>query len=333
MKNAILIPAIFIAVALAAIAFSNGSIAAEEDEQPSAETGATAPPAGDSGDSEKPADNGEKPPAKQGAAPADKKTPEDNGSDASLGKAAVPAAAKEHYDKAAKLLIKANKIQDKKSDEFKNTRAEAVAELEEAMKAAPECVDIVYPLAVLYYYLNKMDKVIKLLEPVVEKNPDYFPAAITLAKAYGSKQKYEKSEALFLKVLEKKPDDEEVISNLRILYDSWGKKDKLVEVLKKLLEKSPSAALQYQLGQVYRSMKKYTEAVKVFEELFKTEPTHHNGLIVASECYRELKKWDKAVELLELFLKTYPEDKLRKIMEKNLEACKAKKDEQDKKKK
>jgi len=85
--------------------------------------------------------------------------------------------------------------------------------------------------------------------------------------------------------------------------------EKRIRILKELIEKYPNEKDAYwELGMIYHSRGKFTEAIDEYNKALELAPTSRNSLNMLGYAYSDMGEYEKAVEFFSKYATLYPED-------------------------
>jgi tetratricopeptide (TPR) repeat protein len=157
----------------------------------------------------------------------------------------------------------------------------------------------------------------KTLTLQIQHHPDSDTSYINLADYYRSTSRYKDAETVLLQAVQKNPHSVEAYYLLGNQYrhdqSEW---DKAESILTEGIQKNPDTieiqALYDQLGQLYRSQKKYREAENMFQQAITLNP-HSYGLygrnsfvFQLAQMYIDLRRYEEAERLMRTILENDP---------------------------
>ncbi|MCD6118042.1 tetratricopeptide repeat protein [bacterium] len=143
---------------------------------------------------------------------------------------------KKEYDKAIKVLTEVVDKADPNSQTYKDALFDiaysydlkgepenAIKMYQNALKIAPEDLDLIFNMARIYYLQEKYDDAITYFKKLLANNPDDFAANLSVGTAYLQKENYEDAITYLKKATELKPDNVNALNNLGVAYVRAGK--------------------------------------------------------------------------------------------------------------
>lgn len=164
-------------------------------------------------------------------------------------------------DARAKLLAEAQLLR-----ELRQWR-EAHAVLADAVKRAPDNVDVLYEQAMMSEKLDRMDEMEALLRRVVQIKPDYHHAYNALGYSLADRnQRLPEARELIAKALELSPGDPFITDSLGWVEYRLGNNAEALRLLRQAYQAQPDTEIAAHLGEVLWTLGQRDEARKVWRE-------------------------------------------------------------------
>ena len=128
-----------------------------------------------------------------------------------------------------------------------------------------------------------------------------------LGKCYFEEQKYSEAEEVVLKAKEVASDNIVLNYLLGMIYEKQGKIDDAISIFENIIKKEPTAANYTRLGYYHALKQDYKSAEKQFDKALEFEPLNSEILYLAGLNYIDCKKYNKAKEVLEQSLYLRPD--------------------------
>jgi len=143
---------------------------------------------------------------------------------------------KKDYDNAIKVLTEVIEKADPNSQIYKDALFDlaysfdlkgepenAIKMYQNALKIAPDDLDLIFNMARIYYLQEKYDDAITYFKKLLANNPDDFASNLSVGTAYLQKENYEEAIIYLKKATEIKPDNVNAWNNLGVAYVRAGK--------------------------------------------------------------------------------------------------------------
>jgi tetratricopeptide (TPR) repeat protein len=164
-------------------------------------------------------------------------------------------------DARAKLLAEAQLLR-----ELRQWR-EAHAVLADAVKRAPDNVDVLYEQAMMSEKLDRMDEMEALLRRVMQIKPDYHHAYNALGYSLADRnQRLPEARELIAKALELSPGDPFITDSLGWVEYRLGNNAEALRLLRQAYQAQPDTEIAAHLGEVLWTLGQRDEARKVWRE-------------------------------------------------------------------
>ncbi len=178
----------------------------------------------------------------------------------------------------------------------KGRYAEAIAELQQALRLAPNSDDARRRLGRAYEAAGRNQEAVAAYQEAIRINPYLWWNFNSLAVAYFRLGDNQRSLEAFRQVTVLEPDMATGWANLGAAYYRLGNWTECVEALKKAIAKQDMADFDSHLGTAYFFLGRYDESVGLFEEAVQKEPKNPCYRANLGDAYRWSGKRDKASE-------------------------------------
>ena len=182
--------------------------------------------------------------------------------------------------------------------------AEAIAELESAIRLDPNLADAYEALGVLYAQQGKLDEAIEVMKKLVSMDPENMMAHTNLSRFYQQKgwideAEEEQTEArrLSWKMELKKdaPVGRPSQTPEQLAQESERALEARIEIAKKAIALDPKDVLGYfSLGTVYVDEKRYQEAVSALQQAVQVDPKHSPSYASLGKSLEMLGRYSEA---------------------------------------
>lgn len=139
-------------------------------------------------------------------------------------------------------------------------------------------VGIINNLGGTYIYQKKIDKAISLYERYLKRDPKNKLMLINLATAYDEKKEHKKAIGILKTALKIDPGFFQTYNNLGLIYTSVDQYDSALAYLDKGIDmitlEQNKAYLFSNKGHCYHKMKRYNEAIKLFNKSIELDPNN-----------------------------------------------------------
>ena len=185
----------------------------------------------------------------------------------------------------------------------------AFAVLAEALRAAPDDVDILLELERLAGILSGWDELLAVLDDLIEA-ADVPARAVALlatsARVCRRLGRLDDAAARYDRALGIRPDDAELLDELETLYRDGGRDADLATLLERrlggLLEKLPQGAARraraVELSRTYERLGKSYEAISAWRRVADEQPDDRTAWDALARLYEAVGQWSKVVEAL-----------------------------------
>ena len=114
---------------------------------------------------------------------------------------------------------------------------------------------------------------------------------------------------MFLKNFKKlSPSNKSYLYNLTQLLRIKGNRKEALKIIEKLFSLDPSKRNKFLLGNCFFDLRKYKEAINLYEELIKNDENDPEILFNLGLGYKELGNLSKSLEIFDRFVSDYPEN-------------------------
>lgn len=193
--------------------------------------------------------------------------------------------------------------------------AQAISELDRALQLSPNSDEGHRRLGTAYLNDGKYNEAAFAYQKAIEVNPYYWANHNALGTAYLSLGNTEKALAAFRKVTELEPENPVGYQNMAAVYVGSGKNDEAISTLQLALQRQPHPSIYSNLGTVYFFMKRYGEAVPMYERAVELSPNDEilvgnlaDAYRASSQTEKALATYDRAIELGIKALQVNPRD-------------------------
>ena len=186
---------------------------------------------------------------------------------------------------------------------------QAVAALEEALKAQPRDINVNYRLAQAYEKAGQLDKAEAAYKSLAGLNPDeaatYYGRIVIM---YDAASKYDNAIEASKKVIEFNPKSEIAVYNLGIMYLKLDRCDEAIATFKQALTIRPDYDYAYyNIGICYSKQKKWRESIDGFKNFVALVPDNADAWLNIGVGYMQLKDFDSALEPLKKCVELRPD--------------------------
>ncbi len=169
-------------------------------------------------------------------------------------------------------------------------------------------------IAISYFRAGKRETTEKELYAAKKENENLEAPELTLGKLYAEQKMMDQAKKWMLVAIQKNPKDSNVFFQVSQWY--WNQDD-LAEAEKYALQArqlgNEQVDLKMLLGLIAREQKKFTQAEKIFSDIYEKNPTYFaasNQLALVLLEQKEQEKKEKAVQLSSINARLYPQDVL-----------------------
>lgn len=164
--------------------------------------------------------------------------------------------------------------------------AEALAVLEDALRAAPDDSDLLYETAMLAERVNDLELMESRLRRVIELKPDHAHAYNALGYSLADRKlRLDEAEVLVARALELSPDDPFILDSMGWIHFRRGDVPAALKYLERAYGIRPDAEIAAHLGEVLWSVERREDANRLFDEALKVHP----GSKVLADTVRRLR--------------------------------------------
>ena len=152
--------------------------------------------------------------------------------------------------------------------------AEALAVLEQALRAAPDDSDLLYETAMLAERLNNLELMESRLRRVIELKPDHAHAYNALGYSLADRKlRLDEAETLVARALELSPDDPFILDSMGWVRFRRGDVPAALKYLERAYAIRADAEIAAHLGEVLWSVERREDANRLFDEALKAHPS------------------------------------------------------------
>jgi tetratricopeptide (TPR) repeat protein len=192
---------------------------------------------------------------------------------------------------------------------------QAIAELERALKLAPNSDEGYRRLAQTYAAAGNKDKAIEGAKKSIELNPYYWTNFYVLGQIYSQFGDYPKALDQFRKVVELDASNAAGFRNIGIASFAEGKTEESIAPFEKSLQLEPTYETYSDLGTAYFFLKRYSDAVTMYKHAIELNPRDQTVAGNLADTYRLMgekqladQTYAKAIQLATDELKINPRD-------------------------
>jgi tetratricopeptide (TPR) repeat protein len=186
---------------------------------------------------------------------------------------------------------------------------QAVAALEQALKAQPQDVNVNYRLAQAYEKAGQLKEAQATYENLVALNPgDAATYYGLIVRMYDGAGQYDNAIEAAKKVIELNPKSEIAVYNLGIMYLKLDRCDEAIVTFKQALAIRPDYDYAYyNIGLCYSKQKKWKESIDAFKNFVALAPDNADAWLNIGIGYMQLKNFDSALEPLKKCVELRPD--------------------------
>ncbi len=187
---------------------------------------------------------------------------------------------------------------------------DAVAELEQVIAVRPNDAAAIYFLGRVYDEQKQNDKAVAQFEKLVAMDVDVIEAYLQLGILYSRDKRYEEAQSVLQKAKAKEADRAEVYLVLGFVYSQQELYDRAAAVFEEgLAIHQDNAPLHFNLGLAYDKLKQFDRFVTELEEAIRLDPKYAEALNYLGYTYAEKDmKLDEAMDLIKRALAVKPDD-------------------------
>jgi tetratricopeptide (TPR) repeat protein len=197
------------------------------------------------------------------------------------------------------------------------------------LKSGARYADVLNMLGIIYHADGKFNNAINSFEEALEINPQYAEATLNLAVLYNDLGEFKKAKALYARIQDRKgstdldPILKGKIANMHAhlgdVYRGIGKFADAIDEYKKALKLSPAYAdIRTKLGISYRENSQKDLALKEFSETLKHKPGYRAAQVQLGLTYYLSNQKDKASKT---WKEALAKDKDNKVVQSYLRLC------------
>jgi eukaryotic-like serine/threonine-protein kinase len=172
--------------------------------------------------------------------------------------------------------------------------ADAITQLQRALQLTPNSDEAYRRMAWAYLDEGQKDQAIQAYQKAVQINPYYWYNELVLGNAYVQLAEYNKALEAYHRVTVLEPDNVWGYMNSGAILAQEGKYDQAIPLLQKALQIHPDGGAYSNLGYCYFYMRRYSEAVKMWQQAVKLSPNDEQLMTNLGDAYRWGGQKDKA---------------------------------------
>ena len=166
---------------------------------------------------------------------------------------------------------------------------QAIDEYKKLLQINPNSYELFYELGKQYFKSKQYDKAIEAFISATEIKPDFIHGYFYQGLAYYKNEEIKEAIKVYTKVLDMDPEFYEANANLGEIYRLDGDANNAIKYFKKAVSINNKASLQKRLGDCYKELKKYQEALECYNKsisINKQETSQEKNHAVS--CYNEM---------------------------------------------
>ncbi|MDH4227476.1 MAG: tetratricopeptide repeat protein [Deltaproteobacteria bacterium] len=163
-----------------------------------------------------------------------------------------------------------------------NNYAEALVHLEKVVKEKATFADIHNMLGIIYYNANRNDEAIRAFSQAIRLNPRYTEASLNLAVVYNELGQFDKAQEVY------------ALAKTSVAEPDKSAKDK--DAYLDPYVKGKLANMHAELGNIYKDVGRYDEAVYEYGMALKLRPDFVDIKVALGTVYRDTKEIGKAIK-------------------------------------
>lgn len=166
---------------------------------------------------------------------------------------------------------------------------QAIDEYKRLLQINPNSYELFYELGKQYFKSKQYDKAIEAFISATEIKPDFIHGYFYQGLSYYKNEEIKEAIKVYTKVLDMDPEFYEANANLGEIYRLDGDANNAIKYFKKAVSINNKASLQKRLGDCYKEIKKYQEALECYNKsisINKLETSQEKNYAVA--CYNEM---------------------------------------------
>lgn len=178
----------------------------------------------------------------------------------------------------------------------------AIESLKKGLELKPDSVDLLFPLADLYYEEGDLGNAELILKRIVSRtgSDSYTETAlVNLGIILDDMERYAEAIDLYSKALAINPENENAYYHLGISYKNAGKAVMAIQTWKRaLMNNSGSVKIKKALGDFYMEKGYKNEAADIYEQIVKSNPDDYKSKLSLASIYIDKKNYDSAKGVL-----------------------------------
>jgi tetratricopeptide (TPR) repeat protein len=158
--------------------------------------------------------------------------------------------------------------------------------------------------------LGQFDQAVAALEQAVKAQPRDIKVNYTLAQAYQKAGQLEQAEATFKNLAGLNPADAVTYYGQIVkMYDEAGRNENAIEAAKKVIELNPKSEIAvYNLGIMYFKLKRFEEAIATFKQALQIKADYDAAYYNIGLCYSFLKDYKNSVDAFKNYVALVPDN-------------------------
>lgn len=191
--------------------------------------------------------------------------------------------------------------------------ADAVGYYERCLDHDPDNAFALFGLADSYRALRKHHEALKVWERYLQHDNENVAVLTRVADAYRKVREKRKSEAIYRRVLELDHENPYALIGLGHLHYDFREYEEALECWLRMYELRGSEVdirVLTSIGNSYRKLKRFSEAIPFFNEALDKEANNFYALFGLADCYRGLNEADRSLHFWNRILERDPENKV-----------------------
>ncbi len=184
-----------------------------------------------------------------------------------------------------------------------------LADLNEALRLAPENVEALRERGLAYVELGQLDRALADFDAALKLAPEHIPTYIAKALVLSKQEKYEAALAVLAEARKIEPQSAELWVQQARIHVLQKKFDEAIRDLDEALKEAPDKTVVRLLrAEVFQEMDQFDKALAEVEQVLKEEPGLRLAVRYRAVLLAELKRSEEAVELMEDWVRRHPDD-------------------------